>query len=192
MVGSKKGFVLCVVGPSGVGKTSLCDRLAKDLAFADRSISVTTRPQRLGEVSGSDYIFVNRAEFQKYQENDELLEWAEVFGNFYGTPVGPVRESLSGGRVIIMDIDTVGAHYVSKRLSPDVLRVFILPPSMEELKKRLRDRKQNNAEDLERRLKEAKREIEESEAYEHRIVNDDLERAYQRLKELTLERFQKS
>lgn len=177
----KRGFALCVVGPSGTGKTSLCDKLAVELDDCVRSISMTTRKKRPAERSGQDYIFVEQEEFQRLKESNELLEYAEVFGNEYATPAAPVREAIAKGQVIVMDIDTVGAHYLSQRLKNDCVRVFVSPPSIEELQRRLEQRKQNTPEDLERRLKEARREIEEGKTYPHQIVNDNFDEAYAKL-----------
>jgi len=176
-----RGFVLCVSGPSGSGKTSLCDRLAAEHEYVDRSISVTTRPQRPGELSGKDYIFVSHEDFERMKAAGEFLEWAEVFGNFYATPVGPVRESLNKAKIIVMDIDTIGASFVKKRMGTDSVTVFILPPSMQELERRLRERRQNTEKDLEMRLEEAAREIAMAPSYEYRIENGEFSSAYQQL-----------
>lgn len=185
---SQKGFALCVVGPSGSGKTSLCDKLAAETKGVIRSISMTTRPQRPGERSGEDYIFVSEAKFEDLKDSGELLEYAEVFGAQYGTPAQPVHEAIHSGKVIVMDIDTVGAHYLSQRLKEDCLRVFIFPPSMDELRRRLLERKQNSEEDLARRLAEAAREMQEGRTYEHQIINDDFDRAYHQLQNLVQSR----
>ena len=181
-----RGFILCVSGPSGSGKTSLCDRLAAEHRFASRSISVTTRPQRPGERSGLDYIFVSPEEFEAMKSSNGLLEWAEVFGNWYGTPRRPVEEALSANKVMVMDIDTIGARNIKKQFASQCVTVFVLPPSLDELEKRLRARKQNTPEDLARRLKEAEREMAEAPEYDFQIRNDDLERAYNQLKEIVV------
>lgn len=177
-----KGFVLCVVGPSGSGKTSLCDRLAAELPYARRSISITTRPLRNGETSGDDYHFVSVEEFERMKAEDLFLETAEVFGNWYGTPRQPVEAALEAGLVMVMDIDTVGAQAVKSRLGARCVRVFIMPPSMEVLATRLKQRKQNDPQDLERRLKEASREIAEGRTYEYVIENQEFDRAYEDFK----------
>lgn len=183
---TKRGFVLCVSGPSGSGKTSLCDKLADQYDFIDRSISVTTRPQRPGEQSGDDYIFVSQEEFIRMREAKELLEWAEVFGNLYGTPRGPVDRALDAGHIIVMDIDTVGAHYVNERMKGRCVTVFILPPSLEELERRLQQRRQNTPEDLQRRLAEAQREIAEAPEYQYQVTNAEFDRTYRQLEEIVL------
>lgn len=185
---SERGFALCVVGPSGSGKTSLCDRLAKELPFCVRSISMTTRPKRPGEESGRDYHFVSKEEFERLKEAKELLEYAEVFGHEYGTPAGPVRQAVEDGKVIVMDIDTVGAGYLAQRLKEDCLRVFVFPPSLQELERRLQGRRQNTSEDLKRRLSEAQREMEEGRLYPHQIVNENFEQAYRELRKIVMAR----
>jgi len=177
----RRGFVLCVSGPSGSGKTSLCDKLANETDYVERSISVTTRPIRPGERSGKDYIFVSRPEFEKMRGEAVFLETAEVFGNLYGTPLGPVKESLSNHRVIVMDIDTVGANSVKEKLKDECVTVFVMPPSLEELEQRLLQRKQNSPLDLERRLEEAKREVDEATNYQYIIENSQFDQAYREL-----------
>lgn len=176
-----RGFVLCVAGPSGSGKTSLCDKLARELSYARRSVSMTTRPQRPAEKSGDDYHFVSREDFLERREKGLFLETAEVFGNFYGTPLEPVEKALRDGHVMVMDIDTVGADAVRQKLAERCLRVFIMPPSLKELERRLRERRQNAPEDLERRLAEAKREMLEGANYENIIENRDFDEAYRQL-----------
>lgn len=176
-----RAFVLCVSGPSGSGKTSLCDRLAQELPYARRSISVTTRPQRSREVSGRDYIFVSRQQFEQMQKEGKFLETARVFENLYGTPKAPVEEALASGEIIVMDIDTVGARNVKKQLGERCLTVFVMPPSLEELKRRLEERKQNDSHDLQKRLDEAEREMAQADEYEFVIENRNFEEAYQEL-----------
>jgi guanylate kinase len=179
-----KGFVLCVAGPSGSGKTSLCDKLARELPQACRSISMTTRPQRPAEKSGDDYHFVSREEFLRMKEADLFLETAEVFGNWYGTPLRPVEDALREGKIMVMDLDTVGTEAVLSRLGKRCVRVFIMPPSLKELERRLRERRQNDPSDLERRLAEAKREMLEGMKYENIIENRDFDQAYRQLCDL--------
>lgn len=180
----KRGFVLAVSAPSGTGKTSLCDKLAKDFDYIVRSISVTTRPMRSGEISGTDYIFVTPEEFKAREARGELLETAQVFGNWYGTPKQPVMDAIENGKVIVMDIDTVGALRIHKMMPLDTVLVFVLPPSFEELEKRLRSRGKNAADELERRLKEAAREVSESKAYHYYVSNVSFDSAYSHLREI--------
>ncbi len=189
---AERGFILCVSGPSGSGKTSLCDRLAEEHSFVLRSISVTTRPQRPGENSGKDYIFVSRDEFLKMRVQGDFLETAEVFGNLYGTPRRPVEEALKDHEVIVMDIDTLGANTIKNEFQKDCVTVFILPPSMDELERRLMQRKQNTPEDLARRLKEAAREIAEAADYDYRLENHEFSQSYEQMKKIVfLERASK-
>lgn len=177
-----KGFVLAVSAPSGTGKTSLCDKLAQDFDFVVRSVSVTTRPKRQGEISGRDYTFVGLDEFRKKERSGELLETAEVFGNWYGTPKAPVLDSISKGKVIVMDIDTKGALGIHRMMPQDTVLVFVLPPSFSELEKRLRARGKNEPQELERRFQEASREIKESVGYHYYVANVSFDRAYDDLK----------
>src|SRR3989338_4000831 len=154
---SKRGFVLAVSAPSGTGKTSLCDQLAREFDFVIRSISVTVRPQRVGEISGRDYQFVTQKEFEELRSSGALLESAEVFGCWYGTLKKPVTEAIQNGKIIVMDIDTVGAFNIRNILGKDSVLVFIVPPSLEEFERRLRDRGTDPAEVLRIRLNEASR-----------------------------------
>jgi len=177
-----RGFILAVSAPSGTGKTSLCDKLASEDSDVVRSVSVTTRKQREGEVSGRDYHFVSVEEFKKMDSKGELLETAQVFGNWYGTPKSPVLDAVSKGQVIVMDIDTVGALRIAKLYPKDTVLVYVYPPSLEDLEKRLRARGKNSPEDLQMRLKEAASEIKESGQYHYGITNLDFDRAYKELK----------
>ncbi|MBN8555887.1 MAG: guanylate kinase [Deltaproteobacteria bacterium] len=178
--------------PSGTGKTSLCDKLRDDYSFIVRSISMTTRPKRDGEVSGQDYEFVSEEDFLKRKSNGEMLETAEVFGRWYGTPKTPVERAIEEGKVIVMDIDTVGAFNVKKILKDDCVTVFILPPSFQELERRLRSRGKNSPEELKLRLSEAAREMRESAKYEYIIGNHDFSEAYQRLLGIVMTERQKA
>jgi guanylate kinase len=184
--GILKGFVLAVSAPSGTGKTLLCDRLRDEFSFVTRSISLTTRPKRDGEVSGRDYEFVSREDFLARQSRGEMLETAEVFGNLYGTPRKPVEDSLKNGKIIVMDIDTEGATNVKRLLSEDCVTVFILPPSLEELERRLKQRGKDSPEVLKKRLSEAGREISEAQNYEYVLANIDVEVAYRELLSIVL------
>lgn len=178
----RKGFVLAVSAPSGTGKTSLCDRLAVDFSFVTRSVSVTTRAQREGEVPGKDYHFVTEKEFLSKKEKGEFLETAQVFGNWYGTLKQPVEKAVQEGKIVVMDIDTVGAFEVKRLLKDAAVLLFILPPSLAELEKRLRSRGKNGQAELEKRLKEAAREISEAPKYDFVIANHEFDAAYSDLK----------
>jgi guanylate kinase len=178
----KRGFVLAVSAPSGTGKTSLCDRLADEHPnVVVRSISLTTRPKREGEKSLKDYEFVSLEEFKAREAAGELLETAEVFGNFYGTPKGPVDKALAETKIIVMDIDVVGALRIKKILGNDCVSLFVFPPSLEELRRRLIARGKNTPEELTRRLNEAEREMAQAHLYDYAFCNKDLEEAYDQL-----------
>ncbi|MGA0871403.1 MAG: guanylate kinase [Phycisphaerales bacterium] len=176
---SAKGMLVMVSGPSGVGKTTILHRILAALG-AQFSVSATTRPRAAGETDGVDYRFVDEPAFQSMIDRGEFLEYAQVFGrNWYGTPEAPVDEAIAQGRVVILDIDVHGAKQVRER-RPEVFGIFILPPSETELHRRLADRGREDAEAIERRFAEAKREIaaaREPGLYDAFVVNDELERA---------------
>lgn len=167
--------VIVISGPSGVGKSTICRRLC-ELLPADWSVSVTTRPPRGGEVDGEAYHFISREEYNGLLATNGLLEHAEVHGNGYGTPADPVRKSLADGRSIVLEIDVKGAEQVKEKL-PDGLFFFILPPSYEELERRIRGRKTDSDEVIARRLAFSSGEIAAARkcgVYTHFVVNDDL------------------
>lgn len=168
----RHGTIAIVSGPTGVGKTTVCERLLARPDFA-RSISVTTRPPRKGEVAGRDYAFYTREAFARAREEGLFLEWARVHDDFYGTPRGPVEAHLEDGRNVILNIDVQGAEQVRRSGLPCV-SFFLLPPSMDELRARLARRGDDPAV-VERRLKNAELEIARAGEYEHRIVNADLD-----------------
>ena len=139
----RRGLLLVLSSPSGAGKTTLARRLLEADSGIRMSVSVTTRKARRGEVDGVDYIFVDKAEFERLQRRRKLLEWAEVFGQYYGTPKAPVIEALKSGHDVLFDIDWQGARQLKKRLPRDVVRVFILPPDGKTLERRLKGRNQD-------------------------------------------------
>jgi guanylate kinase len=177
----RRGLILILSSPSGAGKTTLTRTLVDDRA-GDLSISVTTRQKRPSEIEGRHYLFIDTEQFAAMRDRDELLEWAEVHGNFYGTPRKPVERALAAGRDMIFDIDYQGTRQVRTKLPDDVVTVFILPPSMSELKARLERRAEDSAETIARRLANARMEIERWSEYDYVIVNEDLDRSYQSLK----------
>lgn len=177
---ARRGLVLILSSPSGAGKTTLTRSLVQDGA-GELSISVTTRPRRPSEIDGRHYHFIDVAAFSALREQGELLEWAEVHGNFYGTPRGPVERALAAGRDMIFDIDYQGTRQVRRALEGDVVTVFILPPSMAELERRLVRRAEDAPEVIARRLANARVEIERWADYDYVLVNDDLARSYQSL-----------
>ena len=177
----RRGVLLIVASPSGAGKTSLCSRLMADHGGLELSISMTTRPIRPGEVDGRDYNFVSHEEFQRLVDQDAFLEWADVHGQRYGSPRGPIDRALAEGRDVLFDIDWQGAAQVAEKCPDDAVRVFILPPSLEELRRRLITRSQDAPEVIERRIKNAKGEIEHCDAFDYVFVNDDFDRSYAEL-----------
>jgi guanylate kinase len=177
----RRGVLLIVASPSGAGKTSLCRRLMADHGGLELSVSMTTRPVRPGEQAGRDYHFVDEAEFQRLIDADAFLEWANVHGNLYGSPRAPVDRALAEGRDVLFDIDWQGAREVARRCKEDAVRVFILPPSLEELRRRLVTRSQDAEDVIDRRIRNAKGEIEHADEFDYVLVNDDFDRSYAEL-----------
>lgn len=145
------------------------------------SISVTTRPRRSSEVDGIHYLFITKKQFDAMRDRGELLEWAQVHGNFYGTPSEPVEQALSEGRDVLFDIDYQGTQQVKSKAGDDVVTIFILPPSMDELKARLERRAEDSQETIEERLANARKEIGRWELYDYVLVNDDLQKTFDEL-----------
>lgn len=173
-----KGLMLIISGPSGVGKTTITHHVEKQLN-AVFSVSMTTRPKTAGDVEGKDYCFVTVERFEQARDAGELLEWAEVFGHFYGTPRKPVEKAMAEGRLVICEIDVQGAIQI-KRNMPDAFALFVLPPSEDVLLERLRRRAREDESIIQRRFRKAKAEIEQArscDAYDEFIVNDDLTKA---------------
>lgn len=178
----RRGLILILSSPSGAGKTTLTRNIAQAGGWGlELSISVTTRTKRPSEIDGRHYHFIDRETFIAMRDRDELLEWAEVHGNFYGTPRKPVEKVLMDGRDMIFDIDYQGTRQVRSKLADDVVTVFILPPSMPELRHRLERRAEDTPAVIEKRLKNASVEIERWTEYDYVIVNDDLERSFNTL-----------
>ena len=178
----RRGMILILSSPSGAGKTTLTRMLLQDKALdLSLSISVTTRPRRSSEADGIHYNFVTKQWFQQMKGAGDLLESAEVHGYAYGTPRAPVEAVLAQGRDMLFDIDWQGALQVREALGADVVSVFILPPSMEELRARLDRRAEDSAATIGTRLENAKREIERWRLYDYVVINDDLQRAYRQV-----------
>jgi len=175
---ARRGLMLVLSSPSGAGKTTLSRRLLQEDRGIDLSISVTTRKPRPGEVNGSDYHFIDNAKFTAMVKNDELLEWAEVFGNRYGTPRVPVAASLKAGRDVLFDIDWQGTQQLNEKARADVASIFVLPPSMEELERRLSMRAQDDVQVIRQRMAKAGDELSHWAEYDYVIVNEALERAF--------------
>jgi guanylate kinase len=170
--------MLAVSSPSGAGKTSLCRRLSADHDHLVLSISMTTRAERPGEENGREYHFITDPEFDKLIAEGALLEWAQVHGARYGSPRFPIEQALAAGEDVLFDIDWQGAASIAKGAPDDTIRVFVLPPSMGELRRRLYARAQDVPEVIERRLHKARSEIERWPSYDYVIVNDDFDRSY--------------
>jgi guanylate kinase len=172
---SRKPFIVVVSGPSGVGKSTVVDRVLEHAGNFVASVSLTTRPPRGGERDGVDYFFVTAQEFARRRAAGELLEWAEVHGDLYGTPLAFVEKKLSEGVNVILEIDVQGGMSVKERYLEAVL-IFLLPPSLEALKERLRGRGTEGEDVIRRRLETAKRELEFLKRYDYLVINDDIGR----------------
>ena len=178
----RRGMILILSSPSGAGKTTLTRMLLQDKALdLTLSISVTTRARRSSEVDGVHYHFIDRHQYDLSKGGGDLLEAAEVHGNGYGTPRAPVEAVLALGRDMLFDIDWQGARQVKEALGADVVSVFILPPSMTELRARLERRAEDSTATIGQRLENAKREIERWRLYDYVVINDDLQRAYRQV-----------
>ena len=179
----KKGNLIVISGPSGAGKGTICKALLEREDNLYISVSATTRSPRKGEVDGVNYYFLTQDEFKKKVDNNEFLEWAEVHGNYYGTPKFNVEEMINEGKNIILEIDVQGALNVKKNCEDGVF-IFILPPSMEELKRRIIARGSETPESLIKRFKTAYEEINYISKYNYAVVNDDLEEAVKKVQNI--------
>lgn len=175
-----KGRLFILSAPSGTGKTTLCMAVRDRFADMRYSISYTTRPARIGEQNGVDYFFISTDEFRNRIQNNQWAEWAEVHGNYYGTSVEFINHHISAGQDILLDIDVQGALQLLQRY-PDSVMIFIKPPSFEALRKRLELRGTDSRETIEKRLKNAQKEMEKIENYQHIIVNNHLKTAISEL-----------
>lgn len=173
----RRGLMLVLSSPSGAGKTTLSRRLIKSRPGLKMSVSVTTRPKRPGEVEGRDYLFVDGARFERMAQRGELLEWAVVFDNRYGTPRAPVEAALTAGEDVLFDIDWQGTQQLRGSAPADVVSVFILPPSATDLERRLNSRAQDSAEVIRSRMSRASHELSHWVEYDYVVVNDDVEAA---------------
>jgi guanylate kinase len=175
-------FVLS--SPSGAGKTTLSRMLVAETPALQMSVSATTRPMRPGEVDGRDYFFVDQPKFEAMVKRDELLEWATVFDNRYGTPRAPVEAALSAGQDVLFDIDWQGTQQLRSRSPNDVVSVFILPPSVQALEQRLHTRAQDSDEVIRGRMKKAGDEMSHFDAYDYIVVNDNIGIAFEAVKSI--------
>lgn len=184
MAGDRRteGRVIVISGPSGVGKSTICHRLCK-MVNGEFSVSVTTRKARPGETNARDYHYITPEEFIRLRESGGLLEWAEVYGNMYGTPAEPVDKAIRNGKSIILEIDIQGCIQVRKQ-RPEAITVFVLPPSSDEQKRRIEGRKTDAESVISARLAKADGEVRyaiESGCYDHFIINDDLDATVERI-----------
>jgi len=178
-----KGHLFIIAGCSGVGKGTLLNLFKEKNPDIKLSISATTRKPRIGEKNGVNYFFVTKEEFQNSVKNNEFLEWADFGGNFYGTKKSFVEKTLNNGNDLILEIEVKGAKQVKEKM-PESVSIFIMPPSLETLEKRLRERHTEDEESIQRRLGEANREIEAGKFFDYNIVNDNLDEALNSLLEI--------
>lgn len=183
----KRGKILVIVAPSGTGKSTLIEKLQREIASLSWSVSYTTRPPREGEVDGEDYFFISKEEFLKRRENNEFVEWAQVHSNFYGTLKSFVDQGLNEGRNLLFDLDVQGCDSFKEVYGAEANVIFIEPPSLAELKKRLVARATDKVEVIQERLKNAERELSRKDDFDFKILNDDFDQAYIDLRKTTLE-----
>ena len=181
MINEKKGAILILSGPSGCGKSTLLKEVYKDIDDYYFSISTTTRAPRVGEVNGVDYFFVTKEEFEKDINNGDFLEYAKVHDNYYGTSLKPIKKALDESKLVIFDIDVQGHEIVRTKLNSITTSVFITTPSLEVLETRLNSRNTDSLEIIEKRIKNAKGEVEYFQDYDYLIINDDLQTAAKQL-----------
>jgi len=170
--------MLVLSSPSGAGKTTLSRKLLEEDEGVTLSVSVTTRKMRPGEKDGRDYIFVDRKRFDELVDNDELLEWAEVFDNYYGTPAKPVMDALDAGRDVLFDVDWQGTQHLRDKAPKDLVSIFVLPPSIPELERRLKARAQDDYETIHRRMAKAADEMSHWQEYDYVVINRDIDKTF--------------
>ena len=179
---ARRGLMLVLSSPSGAGKTTLSRKLLDEDKGVMLSVSVTTRKIRPGEKDGRDYHFIDRKRFDVLIEKSELLEWAEVFDNYYGTPAKPVMDALAAGRDVLFDIDWQGTQQLSDKARNDLVTVFVLPPSIPELERRLHTRAQDDYETIHRRMAKAADEMSHWAEYDYVVINRDVAQAFDDVK----------
>lgn len=188
----RRGVMLVLSSPSGAGKSTIARLLLEKNTGLEMSVSVTTRPRRGSEIDGTHYHFISQLEFERNRDSDALLEWAEVHGNYYGTPRDAVDQAMSEGRDMLFDIDYQGGQQLMEKARGDVVSVFVLPPSMKELKSRLVRRAEDAEDVIEKRLNNALEEIPHWREYDYVIVNEDLNIAFNQVQSiLTAERLRR-
>jgi guanylate kinase len=181
---ARRGLMLVLSSPSGAGKTTLSRMLLQADPSIDLSVSVTTRTRRANEQDGRDYHFIDKARFERMAQTGELLEWAEVFGNFYGTPRAPVDAALAEGRDVLFDIDWQGTQQLREKARGDMASIFVLPPSIRELERRLRARALDDDPVIKGRMAKAGDELSHWAEYDYVIVNDDVTQALAQVREI--------
>jgi guanylate kinase len=175
---ARRGLMLVLSSPSGAGKTTLSRKLLDMDKGVALSISVTTRKMRPGEKDGRDYHFIERRQFDALVEKNDLLEWAEVFDNFYGTPKKPVMDALASGRDVLFDVDWQGTQQLRDKAPNDLVSIFVLPPSIPELERRLKTRAQDDYETIHRRMAKAADEMSHWAEYDYVVINHDIDQAF--------------
>lgn len=175
-------FLIIISSPSGAGKSTLCRIIIQNDQLIRLSVSATTRPKRPQEIEGQHYFFVEQKKFDEMKKNDEFLESAKVFDYNYGTPTKMVKDELKNGNCVLFDIDWQGARQIKEKFSDSVVSIFILPPSLQELERRLHARAQDPKKIVEDRMKEARSEISHYDEYDFVLVNDDLNNTYQKIR----------
>jgi guanylate kinase len=178
----RRGLMFVLSSPSGAGKTTIAHRLLEKVPGIGMSVSVTTRPIRPGEIDGQDYHFVDQPSFDRMVTDEHFLEWAEVFGNCYGTPKAEIKAGLREGRDFLFDIDWQGTQQLYQRMEVDVVRVFLLPPSIEELEQRLRSRRTDSEAVIAERMARARSEISHWDGYDYVVVNDDIDACFEKVR----------
>ena len=181
---NKKGKIIVIVAPSGAGKSTLIERLKKDFPGLSESISCTTRPVRNGETNGIQYNFITKEEFEKRINENDFIEWALVHGNYYGTSKSFVESGLSTGINLLFDLDVQGCDSFKNHYGSEAAVIFIEPPSIEELEKRLLSRGTESTATIKLRIENAKNELRRKSDFDHVVLNDDLEKAYSELKDI--------
>lgn len=181
---ARRGLLFILSSPSGAGKSTIARMLLEQDEHIALSVSVTTRPPRPGEIDGQDYHFIDEAEFHRLVEENALLEWAKVFGHYYGTPKAQVKQGLREGQDFLFDIDWQGTQQLYQRAEQDVVRVFILPPSLEELHRRLRSRNTDSEEVIAGRMARAQDEISHWDGYDFVVINDNVESCFEKVRQI--------
>ena len=180
----RRGLMFILSSPSGAGKTTIARMLLDEDPGISLSVSVTTRPMRPGEVEGEDYFFVDRPTFDTMVANGHFFEWAEVFGHSYGTPKAHIHDELKNGRDFLFDVDWQGTQQLSQKAGRDVVAVFILPPSIDELRRRLTARATDSDEVIAGRMARARAEISHWDGYDYVVINDDIDECFARVKQI--------